>query len=184
MRRFEDGLVGILAAVAVLAQAPSVAAQQAAGGWPEADPSDVESIDAIVKATYDVISGGIGEQRNWDRFRSLFIPEAKIVSSGPAEGGGFGYLVWSIDDFVSRVDSSFMANGFFEVELTRKVERFGQIAHLFSTYGSRRLPDDPAPYQRGINSFQLMWDGDRWWIINIFFTGERADKPIPETYLP
>jgi hypothetical protein len=73
--------------------------------------------------------------------------------------------------------------GFFEKEAARKTEQFGQIAHLFSTYESRHTPADPKPFQRGINSFQLMNDGTRWWIVTIFWEGEDEKNPLPQKYL-
>jgi hypothetical protein len=73
--------------------------------------------------------------------------------------------------------------GFFEKEAARKTEQFGQIAHVFSTYESRHTPDDQKPFQRGINSFQLMNDGTRWWIVTIFWEGEDEKNPLPQKYL-
>ena len=58
-----------------------------------------------------------------------------------------------------------------------------QIAHVFSTYESRHSLSDPEPFMRGINSFQLMHDGKRWWIVNVMWQHEAADLPIPERYL-
>jgi hypothetical protein len=152
---------------------------------PAAKPADVESIDAIMKAVYDAISGAAGEKRDWDRFRSLFIPEAQLISSGPRrEGEGFGYRVLSPEDYVTGAGPMLEKDGFFEQEIHRVVEQFGQIAHVFSTYESRRSLDDAEPFARGINSFQLMNDGKRWWVVSIYWTGERPDLKIPEKYLP
>jgi hypothetical protein len=160
--------------------APSASAQSP----PAAKPADVESIDAIMKAVYDVISGPAGEKRDWDRFRSLFIPEARLIPSSPRrEGEGFGYRVLSPEDFVTSSGPVMEKDGFFEQEIHRVVEQFGQIAHVFSTYESRRSLD-AAPFARGINSFQLMNDGKRWWVVTIYWTAERPDLPIPKKYLP
>jgi hypothetical protein len=73
--------------------------------------------------------------------------------------------------------------GFFERESARKTEAFGQIAHVFSTYESRHAAEDAKPFQRGINSIQLMNDGKRWWIVTIFWQGEDEKNPLPEKYL-
>ena len=91
--------------------------------------------------------------------------------------------MWTIDDYVTTAGPSLLQNGFFEVEIHRVTEEFGNIAHLFSTYESRRDPDDPEPFVRGINSFQVIYDGERWWVLNIFWTDERT-APIPAKYLP
>ena len=148
-----------------------------------ADPADVEGIDAIVLAVYDVISGPAGAQRDWDRMRSLFAPGARLIPSGRRQSGGFGHRMVSLEEYISSSGPVLEQNGFFEVEIHRVTEEFGNIAHLFSTYESRRNVDDPEPFVRGINSFQLHHDGERWWILNIFWTDERT-APIPPKYLP
>ncbi len=168
----------------VLLAAPALHSQTSgAGAIPPADPADVESIDGIVLAVYDVISGPAGEQRDWDRMRSLFAPEARLIPSGRRQSGGFGHRMLSLEDYISSSGPVLEQNGFFEVEIHRVTEEFGNIAHLFSTYESRRNADDPEPFVRGINSFQLYNDGERWWILNIFWTDERT-APIPQRYLP
>jgi hypothetical protein len=86
------------------------------------------------------------------------------------------------EEYIQRVGPAFYENSFFETEIGRVEERFGPVAHLFSTYQSLRSPD-AEPFSRGINSFQLMHDGTRWWVVTIFFAAERPDRPIPEKYL-
>ncbi|MDP2497294.1 MAG: DUF4440 domain-containing protein [Candidatus Palauibacterales bacterium] len=142
----------------------------------------MESPEAIVAAVYDVISGGAAEERDWERFRSLFRPEGRLVPSGRGPGGEAGYRVLTVDEYVGNASKAFAKQGFFEREVHAEVERFGDIAHVFSTYESRRSPDDAEPFQRGINSFQLWFDGDRWWILHVLWHGEREGAPIPEEY--
>jgi len=165
-----------------LVAGPASAQNQA--DWPKADPADVESVDAIMAAVYDVISGPAGQARDWNRFRSLFRPEAKLIPSGQRQDGSFFILYWGVDEYVTRAGSSLETSGFFEREVHRVQEGFGQIVHLFSTYESRRNADDPEPFQRGINSFQLVNDGSRWWVVNIFWQGESPAAQIPAKYLP
>src|ERR1700751_3032630 len=73
--------------------------------------------------------------------------------------------------------------GFYEKELARRTEQFGNIAHVWSIYESRHNEDDPEPFMRGINSIQLFNDGKRWWIVNIYWQQENAENPIPQKYL-
>ena len=148
---------------------------------PDPNPADVESVDAIMAAVYDVISGAKGEARDWDRMRSLFHPNARLIPSGCGPNG-CGSFFWSIEEYISTAGAQLEANGFFEVEINRVEERFGQIAHIFSTYESRTNEDDPEPFTRGINSFQLFNDGSRWWVYNIFWQSESPNAPIPEQY--
>ena len=165
-----------IATAALLLLAPGLSAQ-------EADPADVSSIDAIVAAVYDVISGSAGEARDWDRWRSLFIPEARLIPVGRAADGSVRRNVITPEEYATRSGPVLERDGFFEVEVGRVTEEFGQIAHLFSTYESRRRPDDAQPFARGINSFQLMNDGTRWWVVTVMWDSERADNPIPERYI-
>lgn len=150
---------------------------------PAANPADVASVDAIIAAVYDVISGPAGKKRDWDRMRSLFVPGARLIPTGPRQAGGYGSRVLTVDEYIERSSGFFEKEGFFEREAARRTEQFGQIVHAFSTYESRHAPDDAKPFQRGVNSMQLMNDGKRWWMVTIFWQGEDDKTPLPEKYL-
>jgi hypothetical protein len=162
---------------------PSSTPAQAVSNTPAANPADVVTMDAIIAAVYDVISGPPKTTRNWDRFRSLFIPGARLIPTGRRQTGEVGSRVLSPDDYVQRSAPLIEKNGFFEREISRRTEQFGNIAHIFSTYESRHAKDDAQPFQRGINSIQLMNDGKRWWIVTIFWQGEDDKNPLPSKYL-
>jgi len=151
---------------------------------PAAKPADVASPDAILAACYDVISGPAGQKRDWDRFRSLFLPGARLVPSGPKKDGGFFARAVTPDEYAKFADTYFEKNGFAENEIARKSERYGNIMQIFSTYASRHDAKDPEPFERGINSFQLFYDGARWWIVTIYWQGETKEAPIPKEFLP
>ncbi len=175
-----------LAAMACLGlNAGPVAAQQEvdATASPAARPADVASIDAILETVYAVISGPAGA-RDWDRFRSLFVPEARLIAVGFNPEGEFRKTAMDVDGYISRASGYFMENGFFESEIARRTEQFGHIAHAFSTYESRHRADDAQPFSRGINSFQLMNDGVRWWVVTIYWEAETPELSIPDKYLP
>jgi hypothetical protein len=168
----------------LVAGSPAPATSQVGGGAvPPADPHDVSSVDAIVAAVYDVISGPPGEARDWDRWRSLFLSEARLISVGVNGQGETAYRVMTPEDYVELAGASLESSGFFEEEIGRTQEEFGPVVHLFSAYESKRAPNDPEPFSRGINSFQLMHFGDRWWVVTIYWTAERPGLPIPERYL-
>ena len=169
--------LGLFSSSAALAQGMEAAVRR------PADRADVGSVDAIIAAVYDVISGPAGV-RDWDRMRSLFIPEARLIAVGEAPDGSFTKRVMSLEDYIGRAGAYFEQNGFVERELARRTERFEHIAHAFSTYESLHSVADPEPFSRGINSFQLMHDGERWWIVTIYWEAETPDKPIPDKYLP
>jgi len=182
--------VAVLLMVAVALLVPAARAQQAAApqaekpAVPAANPADVSSPDAILAALYDVISGPAGQKRNWDRFRSLFAPGARLIPTGRAQTGEFRARVLDAEGYVERTTPLLEGTGFYEREIARRTERFGNILHAFSTYESRRKADDPAPFIRGINSIQLLYDGTRWWIVTVFWQAESPDNPLPKEFLP
>lgn len=149
---------------------------------PPARAEDVQTIDGIINALYASISGPRGAARDWARMRSLFIPEARLIPTVGRQPGGRGVIVMSVNDYIATSGQFLVDNGFREREVARKVEEFGSIAHVFSTYESFRL-DETAPFMRGINSIQLLNDGARWWVISIFWDAERPGLTIPEKYL-
>jgi hypothetical protein len=151
-----------------------------------ANPADVASIDAIVAATYDVISGPVGKKRDWNRERSLFYPGARLIPTASVPGRNDVDLeaqILDIDGYIARVEPIFEKAGFYEKEIARLTEQFGHIAHVWSTYESRHNANDPKPFMRGINSIQLFYDGTRWWIVSIYWQHESSEHPIPEKYL-
>ena len=149
----------------------------------ETNPADVESVDAIIAALYDVISGPAGEERNWDRFHSLFAEGARLIPTGRGPDGNAGYRVWTPAEYAEQAGPALMQSGFFESEIGRVEERFGNVVHAFSTYDSKRSESDPEPFARGINSIQLLDTGDRFWVMSIFWDSERPDNQIPDRYL-
>jgi hypothetical protein len=147
------------------------------------DPNDVGSIDQIISAVYDVISGPAGQTRDWDRWDGLFAERALLSSVGRRQDGSYGRRVMIPESCRESSGSALEANGFFEVEINRVTESYGMIAHAFSTYESRRSLTDAEPFARGINSFQLMNDGSRWWVVSVHWQGEGPDNPLPTKYI-
>jgi len=152
----------------------------------EANPSDVASLDAIIAATYDVISGPAGKKRDWDRERSLFISGARLIPTAVEAGRNDVDLapqILDIEGYIARVEPLIERQGFYEKEIARRIEQFGRIAHVWSTYESRHDPCDAEPFMRGINSIQLFNDGSRWWIVSIYWQHESALHRLPDKYL-
>ncbi len=146
---------------------------------------DVESVDAILGALHDVISGPAETPRDWDRFRSLFAPDARLIRviDSPRQPGGAEMEPMDLDTFIQFFESELGGADFYERESTRHVEAFGHIAHSFSTYESRREIGG-IPFQRGINSIQLFQDQGAWRFVTILWDFERPECPIPARYLP
>jgi len=162
--------------------APTAQTSAAAPAMPEARAQDVDTVDHIIAALYDVISGPAGQARDWDRFRSLFIPEARLIPNSVRPDGSTTHRVLSPADYVERARNSFAQQGFFENEVARRQQQFANIVHAFSTYESRHEKGAP-PFARGINSIQLLSDGKRWYVVTIMWQGEDASHALPAEYL-
>ncbi len=143
----------------------------------------VKTIDSTIETLYKVISGEKGEARNWELFKYLFHKDARLMPSGNNRQGVSGIKYLSTDQYIESSGKWLIENGFFEKEIGRKTDQFGSMAQVFSTYESYKSAADTKPFMRGINSIQLLYDGKRWWILNIFWQGETKDQPIPEKYL-
>ena len=150
----------------------------------EANPADVASLDSIMRAVYDVISGDAGQKRDWDRFRTLFHKDARMIPSGKNKDGTIGARAFTPEEYIARSSPFMEKEGFFERELARRTDVYGNIAQVFSSYESLHKKDDKTPFARGINSFQLLNDGKRWWVVTIYWQGESPENPIPKEYLP
>ncbi len=163
------------------AQQPAPADPSAA--IPAARPEDVKSLDAIVAALYDVISGDAGVQRDWNRFRSLFYPGARMIPSGKnAKTGKVGARIASPEAYIQANESFLEREGFHELELGRHVDSYGTLSQVFSAYEARKKKSDEKPFLRGINSIQLLNDGSRWWVLTLAWAPETPDNPLPERF--
>lgn len=140
---------------------------------PQANPGDVASADAIVASLYDVISGPAGKKRDWNRMRSLFIPQGRLIPIVPRKEGGFAARVLTVEDYINGSGNYLETNGFFERETSHKDERYENLVHRFSAYESRHKADDATPFARGTNSIQLLFDGTRWWVITVAWDSEK-----------
>lgn len=144
----------------------------------------VSTLDSTIETLYGVISGEAGEKRDWELFKFLFTDDAQLLPSYKDENGKITYLAMSPEGYIERSGAYLEKNGFFEKEINRVEESFGQVTHIFSTYESYRSEKDEKPFARGINSIQLLKSEDRWWIVNVYWTAESEENPIPEKYLP
>jgi hypothetical protein len=177
----------ILAAAALLALSTTPALAQtppepAAATANAAYASDVASDDAILAALYAVISGDAGQARDWDRFRNLFHPSARLMPTAIRDGRGV-LTPLTPQDYVDRAGPNLVRDGFHEREIARRTESFGAVTHVWSTYEARRAQTDAQPFLRGINSIQLFNDGTRWWVVSVYWQAETPTLPLPADYL-
>ncbi len=148
------------------------------------DSTKVLTLDKTIKTLYEVISAEKGDARNWKQFKFLFYPNAKLIATGMNEDYVYKAKYLTPQEYIKSSQKWLNMNGFIEKEISRKVNAFGNIAHVFSTYESFHSKDEETPFMRGINSIQLINDEDRWWIVNIYWAQETEEHPIPKKYLP
>ena len=140
---------------------------------------DFATIDGIVTAMYECISGPKGTPGDWERDRSLHHPKALLVPAKQATGGPAAG-VFDFDGFVASRAAFLAENDFYEVEIGRQEFRFGVIAHVLSSYEARTAPAPAGKVlRRGVNSIQLMHDGERWWILSTLWDNEREGVTLP-----
>ncbi len=144
---------------------------------------DHESPEALVEALYDVISGPADEPRDWDRFRGLFQPGTRLMAFTTLPDGTSQEGVWTVDEYVEAAAEFYAEDGFWEEELWSRIDRFGSIAHVLSSYASWIGSPDGDPVGRGVNSIQAVRHDERWWIASVAFELEGPDRPIPSCYL-
>ena len=176
--------------VSILLLATCVASAQTARPRTAAAPGDAASVDAIVAALYASVSHGPEGTADFDRLRGIYLYVGMFIP--PKRAGASEFSVMDVDALQERLHKSATerkekgtpATGFYEREIARRTDCFGNVCHVFSTYESRHSPSDEKPFERGINSIQLLRDGSRWWIASVAWDAERPDNPIPKEYLP
>jgi hypothetical protein len=179
-------------APAVASAQPTLAGSLASHpGWGAAkNASDVDTVDHLVASIYDVISGPAGKARDWDRFRSLFLPDGRLGVIRPGAPATHDQperkddaVFLSPDMYVERNDSYFKTHAFFEHSIANRVEEFDNLVEVWSTYESRHAENDAQPFARGVNSFQIVHAQGRFWVANILWDAERPGLLLPEKYL-
>jgi hypothetical protein len=161
-------------------QVPAFSAADLAAKVPAPKEEDVKSMAGILHAIYEAISGPAGD-RDWNRFRSLFLPQARFAEVSTAPDGTKMVITWSVDEFVRDAGQVFAKEGFYENAIRNEPNVYGNVAQVFSSYESRHSAGE-KPFQRGINSIQVLNDGKRWWVVSILWDAERGDNPLPAKF--
>jgi len=170
-------------ALTASAQPPLAGSLAGHPSWPAAKKaSDVDTVDHLLASLYDVISGPAGKARDWDRFRSLFLPDGRLGVIRPDVPAKGDVVFLSPDMYVERDDPYFKTHGFFEHSIANRVEEFGNLVHVWSTYESRRAEND-QPFARGVNSIQIAQAQGRFWLASVLWDEERSGLTLPEKYL-
>jgi hypothetical protein len=168
----------LLLFLVTLLLAPHSLPAQVGGGRTD----DVDTMDGILAAYYEVVSRPAGTAPDRERDEWIHHPDALVAITGVGADDVPVIQTMTLSEYHDRFGAPDAA-AFFEWEVHRVVQRFGNVAHVWSTYASSREPDGEV-FGRGINSIQLYNDGSRWWITSWIFDQERAGNEIPAEYLP
>ena len=142
----------------------------------------LKNIEDIVKELYSAISFKQSSEINLDRFKKLFKPDTRLIyfSKNSVEQLKLETFVIRLKEQIDKGN----IKSFYEYELTKTIDEFGKIANVFSTYEAKDSPESLKVLQRGINSIQMIFDDDRWWITSLMWFNEDSKYEIPEKYLP
>lgn len=162
-------MVGLAGLVGVGAQAPAPA--------PAAHAGDGASPEALLAALNATISGPAGH-RDWNRFRNLWLPGARIQFARQGRDGKVTIATMTVEDYIRQDDPYFAAHDFYETTLVKRTERYGNIAQIWTSFALRHAPTGPAT-QRGVESCQFLYDGQRWWLANLLDQPELSARPLP-----
>ncbi|WP_394537503.1 hypothetical protein PRJ39_15270 [Lysobacter enzymogenes] len=135
--------------------------------------ADTQDIGRLVRAVYACISGPAGAPRDWARFRYLMHPRALSLRTVVEADGSTRAVVFDVEQYIADVAPLFADTDFFEVETDQRIERFGQIAHVWSKYDARPAPGSPVLLKRGANSIQVCHEHGRWWVVCTVWDNER-----------
>lgn len=140
--------------------------------------NDAKTIEALMKASYEVVSGEKGAKRQWDRDYYLHHPKAVYSYFDRKKQE---QVTMTLQEFHKETDEMVFNTAFYENEINREVRFFGNVAHVWSTYETR-LEKGGKVERRGINSIQLIFENNRWYIISWTFSGETDQNIIPKTF--
>jgi hypothetical protein len=138
--------------------------------------ADLAAIDHTIRDVYAVISGPPGQKRDFNRMRALFAPNAllRVIGSKGVRGG-------TLEDYIAKSGPILEKEGFTEHELGRRVEIYGNLASVWSSYDGRTASG--SFHERGINSFQLVKVDGKWLVASILWQEEGKEFPLPKNMI-
>ncbi len=138
--------------------------------------STSNTIDGVVNDALTLITGKKGETRDWEAFRNLFTGDAQIAVLVHDPTGPSILRTYSLEEFVRIGKKYYQNDGFIEYEIKKIVNEYNGIANVFQSYYAKELDYE----EKGINSYQLVYFENRWWIKSLLWTSDRNGVQIPE----
>jgi hypothetical protein len=150
-----------------------------------ASAENLSTVDGIIHSLYDVISGPVGEERDWTKFKDLFAENARMYTAVPDKDSGSALRCITPEEYAERNKTRLADIGFNEEELYRITNTFGAGTQILSTYELHFTNNDgEQEITKGINNIQLYFDGQRYYIVSIFWDANAKNIEVPERYLP
>ena len=150
----------------------------------EPRPEDVSTIDGMVRAYYEVVSGPAEKKREWGRDATLYVPGIRFLIFREDKNGKTSVRTLTHQEFVDESQAAMAGKAFYEREVHRIAHRAGNVAHVFCTAEQAYSPTGPVE-GRSIDSLEMYWDGSRWWITNAnIWEVDTKARPLPKEFLP
>ena len=147
----------------------------------QSDTVAVKSIKGITDKMLELISVPLGGEPNWDEYRNLFLPTSQKYSLNPDARPGREVRSMNLEEFIRNVGPLFGRDGFKEVSIGLTFHQYNGVAIAFQAYHAKNLL---GTYEkRGVNTYQLVYKENRWWIVNGLFVNEDPENKIPEEYI-
>ncbi len=153
--------------------------------WNENSSEDLGTVDGIIHSLYDAISGPAGQDRNWNTFRNLFAENARMYIAVKDKDSNYSLKIITPEAYAERNKTRFPDIGFNEDELYRITNTYGAGTQIFSTYELHFTnKNGEQEITKGVNNIQLYFDGERYFIVSIFWDADAKNIEVPDRYLP
>jgi hypothetical protein len=148
--------------------------------WGQQD--EQKEVGKTIEKFLDVLSFTDSSFIRIDSLPSLFTNDGRLIANF-----GKNPLVFTAAQYVESIRSSIRSgqlHSLRERELLRKVDVFGKIAHVLSTYELSMMNKEGKIVRKGLNSIQLVKQGGQWLICSLIWDRETSDLKLPAEYLP
>jgi hypothetical protein len=156
-----------------------------AQSWNKDTSNDLNTVNGIIHSLYNAISGSSGQDRDWSSFRTLFAENARMYIAVPNKDNNTSLRCITPAEYIERNKTRLADIGFNETELYRITNSYGAGTQILSTYETHFLnKNGEQEITQGINNIQLYFDGQRYYIVSIFWDGNAKNIQVPDRYLP
>lgn len=147
----------------------------------QVDTMALKTPEGVTQKMLEFISFEKDEVKDWDEFRNLFLPRAELIAIYPDAPPARQVSSLNLEEFVRYAGSTYPSEGFEEIVIGLDVKEFNGIATVFESFYCKTKS---GSYEaRGVNTYQLVFLNNRWWIASTMFVNETEDVKLPNEYL-